>query len=62
MKNVTEYFAVAKGKDDIRMVFNGTKSGLTDALWEPSFWISTATSMLQMVSFNHKPVDIDLGE
>ena len=30
VRNIIDFFAVPKGTDDIRMVFNGTKSGLTE--------------------------------
>ena len=33
IKNLIDYFYVAKGEDDIRPVFNGTSCGLTDAIW-----------------------------
>ena len=62
VKNVTEFFGVPKGEDDISIDFNGTKSELTSALWAPSFWIPNASSILRTVSFGHRPVDIDLGE
>ena len=60
--NLTQYFTVPKGDGDVRMVFNGKKSGLTGALWAPSFWLPNAVSMLRILSFGHKAVDIDLGE
>ena len=62
VKNLTHFFTVPKGDRDVRVVFNGTKSGLTDALWDPSFWLPNAVSMLRILSFGHKAVDIDLGE
>ena len=62
VKNVTHFFGVPKGENDIRIVFNGTDSGLTDAIWAPSFWLPNASSMLRAFSFGHKPVDMDLGE
>ena len=62
VKNLTHYFTVPKGDGDVRMVFNGTKSGLTDALWAPSFRLPNAASMLRILSFGHRSVDIDLGE
>ena len=62
VKNLTHFFIVPKGDQDVRMVFNGTKSGLTDALWAPSFWLPNAVSMLRSLSFGHKSVDIDLGK
>jgi hypothetical protein len=36
IKSLADFFDVPKG-DDIRMVHNGTSSGLNDALWAPSF-------------------------
>ena len=60
--NIADYFAVPKGTNNIFMVFNSTKSGLTEALWAPSFWLPNALSMLRIISFNHCPVDIDIGE
>ena len=62
VKNITDFFTVPKGTNDICMVFNGTKSGLTDVLWATSFWLLNASSMLRTVSFNHCLVNIDLGE
>jgi len=31
VKSLTSFFAVPKGEDDIRMVYDGTKSGLNDS-------------------------------
>jgi hypothetical protein len=39
--SLTTYFSVSKGEDDIRMVFNGTESGLNASTWVPSFWLPT---------------------
>ena len=33
----THYFSVLKGEADIRMVYNGTSSGLNDILWAAHF-------------------------
>ena len=62
IKNITDFFAVPKGEQDIRMVFNGTRSGLTDTIWAPSYWLPNATSILRTISFGHRAVDIELGE
>ena len=35
MKSLTHNLSVPKG-EDIRMVYNGTSSGLNNALWDPS--------------------------
>ena len=39
--SLTHMFYVAKGLDDIRMVYNGTSCGLNDALWSPHFGLPT---------------------
>lgn len=37
VRSLTRFFPVKKGDDDIRVVYDGTASGLNDALWAPSF-------------------------
>ena len=59
--NITDFFAVLKGDEDIIIVFNRTRSGLTAVVWAPSFWLPNASSMLRTVSYGHRYVDIDLG-
>ena len=44
--SLTSFFGVPKGLDDTRMVYDGTKSGLNDALWVPSFPLPTGDTML----------------
>ena len=41
LKSLIKYFAVPKGLEDIRIVYDGTASGLNDAVWAPSFWLPT---------------------
>jgi len=60
--NLIDYFGVAKGEADIRVVFNGTSCGLNERVWAPNFWLPTARSMIRATSYNFKFVDIDLGE
>ena len=62
VKSLTTYFQVPKGPADLRMVYDGTSSGLNDALWAPSFWMPTPDTALRQVSFYTYCVDIDLGE
>ena len=47
MKKFTEYFAVPKGNDDTRVVFNGTSCGLNAATWSSNFWLPTSTTMIK---------------
>ena len=60
--SLTSFFAVAKGLDDIRMVFDGTKSGLNDATWIPGFWLPTTLTFLRMVTYGTWMSDLDVGE
>ena len=60
--SLTAYFAVAKGLDDIRVVYDGTKSGLNDAVWIPGFWLPTIWVFLRMVGFGAWMSDLDVGE
>lgn len=62
IKSFVDFFAVPKGEDDIRLVYNGTTAGLTESLWAPRFWLPSADTLLRMLHFNFEMVDIDLGE
>jgi hypothetical protein len=55
-------FDVPKGDTDIRMVYDGTSSGLNEALWAPSFWLPTTDSAMRMYDYATYCVDLDLGE
>ena len=63
-----DYFAVPKvtGPNgevlDVRVVFNGTSSGLNDAIWAPSFWLPTADTALRKLQHSSMMIDFDLGE
>ena len=60
--SLTDFFYVPKGDDDIRMVYNGTSSGLNDALWVPSFPLPTVESHLRAVFPHSWMGDTDLGD
>ena len=62
MVSLTSFFGVPKGDDNIRMVYDGMKSGLNDAVWVPSFWLPTVTTLLRMVTFETWMSDLDVGE
>jgi hypothetical protein len=44
-----EEFSVLKGDSDIRMVYNGTKSGLNSATWIPWFVIPSSATLERIV-------------
>jgi hypothetical protein len=56
------FFDVPKGVNDIRMVYDGTKSGLNAALWAPWFPLPTVDSLLQSVGPGTYMSDNDVGE
>jgi hypothetical protein len=60
--SLTGYFAVPKGDDDIRLVYDASKSGLNSALWVPSFSFPTADSLTNLLTQASWMVDLDLGE
>ena len=61
IKSHIDVFSVQKA-DDIRAVYNATKSGLNDAVWAPSFFLPTSRSALRVMSYCSYCVDMDLGE
>jgi len=46
--SLTSFFSVPKGEDDIRMVYDGTKSGLNAAMWVPRFGLLTIETHLRL--------------
>ena len=47
--SLTTFFWVPKGETDVRIVYDGTASGLNDATWVPSFWLPTVKTELRMI-------------
>jgi len=62
VKSLTSFFAVAKGEDDIRIVYDATKSFLNEAIWAPNFFLPTVDSVLRNSTTETWYGDIDLGE
>jgi len=62
VSSLVSYFAVPKGEDDIRVVYDGTKCGLNEAVWAPNFYLPSVDSLLMMVSAKTWFSDLDLGE
>lgn len=62
VKSLTAFFAVPKGTQDIRMVYDGTKSGLNDAIWVPRFRLPTVNNMLRAIDYGTVMSDFDVGE
>ena len=62
VNSLTGFFAVPKGEDDIRIVYDATACGLNAALWAPNFALPTIDSVLRNADSNSWFSDIDLGE
>ena len=62
IESLTHYFAVPKGDDDIRMVYDLTASGLNDALWAPRFWMPTMLNVIDCATDASWYGDVDVGE
>ena len=62
VSSLISYFPVPKGENDIRMVYDGTGSGLNNVLWVPRFAMQTLNTLLCMVSPDTFMADLDLGE
>jgi hypothetical protein len=60
--SLTRFFAVAKGDEDIRMMYNGTLSGLNARLWCPLFTLSTINTMVRALELRIHTGDIDVCE
>lgn len=62
VESLTNFFNVPKGEDDIRMVYDGTASGLNASLWAPWFPLPTVESLLRAVEPGTFMCDADVGE
>ena len=60
--SLLHYFAVPKGDSDIRVVYDGTFSGLNDSLWAPNFFLPSARHAGELLNFDSWLSDMDFGE
>jgi hypothetical protein len=60
--SLTSFFPVQKGENDIRMVYDGSVSGLNDAMWVPRFVLPTLNTHLRAVEEQTFMADVDVGE
>ena len=62
VRSLINCFAVEKGSDDIRLVYDGTKSKLNAAVFAPNFYLPFLDSVLMWVNVDSWLADLDLGE
>ena len=55
-------FYVPKGDSDVRMVYNGTSSGINDCLFAPHFGLPTILYILRSLRPGYYQADMDVGE
>ena len=60
--SITHFFDVPKGEDDIRIVYDLTRSGLNGVLWVPSFWMPSISHVLDCATHQSWFCDVDVGE
>ena len=60
--SLTHMFDVPKPPDDIRMVYDGTASGLNDALFAPHFTLPVVENTMRSLLENYYAADLDVGE
>ena len=62
VKSLTSFFTVPKGEGVVRMVYDGTKSGLNNQLWAPWFSLPNIESHLRCILPGYYMGDIDFSE
>jgi hypothetical protein len=63
VESLTAFFAVPKGIDDIRLVYDGSVSGLNLSIWVPRFFLPTSIGThLRAVDEDTYMADVDIGE
>jgi hypothetical protein len=60
--SLISFFEVPKGLTDIRIIYDGTKSGLNETLWAPWFPFPTVDSLLRSMEPETWMADNDVGE
>jgi hypothetical protein len=62
IKSLTAFFGVPKGEDDIRLMYDGSVSGLKLSIWVPRFFLPTLRTHLRAVDEDTYMADVDTGE
>jgi hypothetical protein len=47
VKSFIKYFAVPKGEDNIRLVYNAAANRLNKCVWVPTFWLPTVYTLVR---------------
>jgi hypothetical protein len=60
--SLTSFFSVPKGEDDVRIIYDASKSGLNAVLWAPSFQLPISETLTYLLNTSSWMSDLDLGE
>ena len=62
VKSYIKYFAVPKGDDDIRLVYDATANHLNKCVWVPSFWLPSVDALVRAVDKDSWMTDRDVQD
>ena len=62
IKSLIKYFAVPKGEDDIRLVYDATANRLNECVWAPPFWLPTIDTLVRGTNKDSWMTDRDVGD
>jgi hypothetical protein len=62
VQSLTSYFSVPKGEQDVRIVYDASRSKLNQSLWAPNFGLPTVETLLRGVDELSWMGDLDIGE
>ena len=62
IKSFIKYFAVPKGEEDIRLVYDATANKLNECVWVPSFWLLTIDLLVRALDKDSWMTDRDVGD
>ena len=62
VRSLMHMFDVPKGEEDVRIVYNGTASGINDCLWAPHFGLAMISHVNRALMPSYSQADLDIGE
>ena len=62
VRSFIKYFAVPKGVDDVRIVYDATANGLNECVWSPPFWLPTINTLVCGLDENSWMTDRDMAD
>ena len=62
VSSLVPLFWVPKGADDVRVVYNGAKSGLNEVMWAPNFPVPNAEQLIRIQEPGTWNVDLDISD